>query len=92
MLRALAVLVGIVLLLGFLYKIQADIRYIGLALVPSFISRPVVLFFKKQVVVWMYDCFCHYPIAHFRPNWQGAQYFHSQFSEYKIVNRLTHNL
>ena len=48
-LRALAVLVGIIALLWILYQIQALILYIGLALVLSLIGRPVVLFFKKKL-------------------------------------------
>jgi predicted PurR-regulated permease PerM len=48
-LRALAVLVGIILLLWFLYEIQALILFIGLALVLSLIGRPVVLFLKKRL-------------------------------------------
>ncbi|MEH6763049.1 AI-2E family transporter [Aequorivita antarctica] len=48
-LRALAVLVGIVILLWFLFEIQALILYIGLALVLSLIGRPVVLFLKRRL-------------------------------------------
>lgn len=48
-LRALAVLVGIVILIWFLYQIQALILYIGLALVLSLIGRPFVLFLKRRL-------------------------------------------
>jgi len=48
-LRALAVLVGIVILLWILYQIQALILYIGLALVLSLIGRPVVLFLRRKL-------------------------------------------
>lgn len=48
-LKALAVLVGIVILLWILYLIQALILYIGLALVLSLVGRPVVLFFKEKL-------------------------------------------
>jgi len=48
-LKALAVLVGIIFLLWFLFEIQALILYIGLALVLSLIGRPVVLFLKKRL-------------------------------------------
>ncbi len=48
-LRALAVLVGIVILLWFLFEIQALILYVGLALVLSLIGRPVVLFLKRRL-------------------------------------------
>ena len=47
-LRALAVLVGIVILVWFLFEIQALILYIGLALVLSLMGRPIVLFLKKR--------------------------------------------
>lgn len=48
-LRALGVLVGILILLWFLYQIQALILYIGLALVLSLVGRPVVLFLKRRL-------------------------------------------
>ncbi len=48
-LRALAVLVGIVILVWFLFEIQALILYIGLALVLSLIGRPVVLFLRRRL-------------------------------------------
>lgn len=48
-LRALAVLVGIVLLLWFLFEIQALILYIGIAAVISLIGRPVVSFLRRRM-------------------------------------------
>ncbi len=48
-LRALAVLVGIIFLVWLLYEIQALILYIGLALVLSLIGRPVVLFLRRKL-------------------------------------------
>lgn len=48
-LRALAVLVGIVMLIWFLYQIQALILYIGLAIVLSLIGRPFVLFLTRRL-------------------------------------------
>lgn len=48
-LKALAVVVGVLILLWFLYEIQALILYIGLALVLSLIGRPVVLFLKQKL-------------------------------------------
>ncbi len=48
-LRALAVLVGIVFLVWLLYEIQALILYIGLALVLSLIGRPLVLFLQRRL-------------------------------------------
>lgn len=48
-LKALAVLSGILILLWFLFEIQALILYIGLALVLSLIGRPVVLFLIKRL-------------------------------------------
>ena len=48
-LKAIAVLVGISLLLLFLYKIQAVISYIVIALVISLIGRPIVLFLKNRL-------------------------------------------
>nr|WP_245529148.1 AI-2E family transporter [Aequorivita sublithincola] len=47
-LRALAVMLGIFVLVWFLYKIQALILYIGLALVLSLIGLPVVLFLRRR--------------------------------------------
>ena len=48
-LRALAVMIGVILLLWFLFEIQALILYIGLALVLSLIGRPVVLFLRRRL-------------------------------------------
>lgn len=48
-LRALAILVGIIFLVWLLYEIQSLILYIGLALVLSLIGRPVVLFFRRKL-------------------------------------------
>lgn len=48
-LRAVAVLVGIMFLLWFFYAIQALILYIGLAVVLSLIGRPIVLALKKRM-------------------------------------------
>nr|WP_026449914.1 AI-2E family transporter [Aequorivita capsosiphonis] len=48
-LKALAVVVGVLILLWFLYQIQALILYIGLALVLSLIGQPVVSFLKKRL-------------------------------------------
>ncbi|TXD68493.1 AI-2E family transporter [Aequorivita lipolytica] len=42
-------MVGIVILIWFLYETQALILYIGLALVLSLIGRPVVLFLKRRL-------------------------------------------
>lgn len=48
-LRALAVIVGVTLLLYFLYKIQAVIVYIAIAAVISLIGRPIVLFLRRKL-------------------------------------------
>ncbi len=48
-LKAVAVLAGIVLLIWFLYKIQALILFIGLAIVLSLIGRPLVQFLKCRI-------------------------------------------
>lgn len=48
-LKALAVVVGVLILLWFLYEIQALILYVGLALVLSLIGRPVVLFLRRRL-------------------------------------------
>lgn len=48
-LKALAVLAGVLFLVWFLYKIQALILFIGLAFVVSLIGRPVVLFLKNRL-------------------------------------------
>lgn len=48
-LKALAVVAGILILLWFLYKIQALILFIGLAMVVSLIGRPLVHFLKYRL-------------------------------------------
>ncbi|QLE03030.1 AI-2E family transporter [Galbibacter sp. BG1] len=47
-LRALATILGIALLLYFLYEIQAIIAYIVIAVVISLIGRPIVRFLRKK--------------------------------------------
>jgi predicted PurR-regulated permease PerM len=48
-LRALGVILAIVLILFFLYKIQSVIVYVAIAAVLSLIGRPVVLFFRRRL-------------------------------------------
>ncbi|WP_027136569.1 AI-2E family transporter [Gaetbulibacter saemankumensis] len=48
-LRAIGILLSIVLLFYFLYKIQAVIAYIAIAVVISLIGRPVVMFLRKRL-------------------------------------------
>jgi predicted PurR-regulated permease PerM len=48
-LRAVAILVGIILLLWFLYQIQSVIAFIAIAAVISLIGRPMVFFLKKKL-------------------------------------------
>ena len=48
-LKAVAVIAGVILLLWFLYKIQSLILFIGLAFVVSLIGRPVVLFLRNRL-------------------------------------------
>jgi predicted PurR-regulated permease PerM len=48
-LRAFAILIGVSLILFFLYKIQSVIVYIAIAAVISLIGRPVVLFLRKKL-------------------------------------------
>jgi len=48
-LKALAIVVGIFLLLFFLYKIQSVLVYITIAAVLSLIGRPIVRFLKKKL-------------------------------------------
>ncbi|WP_378175325.1 AI-2E family transporter [Aquimarina sp. SS2-1] len=48
-LRAIAVIVGIVALLWFLYKIQSILLYITFAAVISLMGRPLVLFLKRRL-------------------------------------------
>ncbi|MFG6687314.1 AI-2E family transporter [Mariniflexile sp. HNIBRBA6329] len=48
-LRALAIIVGIAILIWFLYKIQSVIGYIAIASVISLIGRPIVLFLERRL-------------------------------------------
>jgi len=48
-LRALAIILGIVLLLYFLFKIQSVIVYIIIAAILSLIGRPIILFLKNRL-------------------------------------------
>ncbi len=48
-LRAIAIICGVVLLLYFLYKIQSVIGYISIAAVISLIGRPIVLFLERKL-------------------------------------------
>lgn len=48
-LRAVAVIVGIALLLWFLYKIQSILVYIAFSAVLSLMGRPLVLFLKRKL-------------------------------------------
>ena len=48
-LRALAIVLGVFLLLYFLYKIQSVIVYIVIAAVLSLIGRPLILFFRRRL-------------------------------------------
>ena len=48
-LRAIAIIVGILLLLWFLYKIQSILLYITFAAVISLMGRPFVLFLKRRL-------------------------------------------
>lgn len=48
-LRALAVLAGILILLWFIFQIQALLLYIGVAAVITLISRPVLIFFRDRL-------------------------------------------
>jgi len=48
-LRALSVIVGITVLLFFLYKIESVIIYISIAVVISLIGRPIVLFLNRRL-------------------------------------------
>lgn len=48
-LRALAVIVGILLFLFFLYKIQSVLIYLVIATVLSLIARPILSFFKNRL-------------------------------------------
>lgn len=48
-LKALAIILGITLVLFFLYKIQSVIVYIAVAAVISLVGRPIILFFTKKL-------------------------------------------
>lgn len=48
-LRAVAIILGIALVLYFLYKIQSVIGYIAIAAVISLIGRPIVLFLERKL-------------------------------------------
>ncbi|MGB5667615.1 MAG: AI-2E family transporter [Maribacter sp.] len=48
-LRAIAILVGIGIVLFFLYEIQSVLAYIAIALVASLLGRPIVLFLRKKL-------------------------------------------
>lgn len=48
-LKALAIIIGIALLLYFLFKIQAVIVYIAIAAVISLIGRPIVIFLRRRL-------------------------------------------
>lgn len=49
LLKSLAILIGIALLLFFLYKIQVVIIYISIAAVISLIGRPIIIFLRKRL-------------------------------------------
>ncbi|MFC4721910.1 AI-2E family transporter [Geojedonia litorea] len=48
-LRALGIILSIILILYFLYKIQAVIVYVAIAAVISLVGRPIVLFLRKRL-------------------------------------------
>ncbi|WP_299181318.1 AI-2E family transporter [uncultured Aquimarina sp.] len=48
-LRALGIIVGVVILLWFLYKIQSILLYVTFAAVISLMGRPLVLFLKRRL-------------------------------------------
>ncbi|TVZ59661.1 putative PurR-regulated permease PerM [Flavobacteriaceae bacterium MAR_2010_105] len=48
-LRALGIILGILLILYFLYKIQAVIVYVAIAAVISLVGRPIVLFLRNKL-------------------------------------------
>ena len=48
-LKAVAIILGIALLLWFLYEIQSVIGYIAIAVVVSLIGRPIVLFLERRL-------------------------------------------
>ena len=48
-LRAIAIVFGVLLLLYFLYKIQSVLAYIAIAAVVALVARPVIRFLKKKL-------------------------------------------
>ncbi len=48
-LRAVSILIGVALLLYFLYEIQSVLAYIAIAAVIALIGRPLVLFFRRRL-------------------------------------------
>jgi len=48
-LRAIAILVGIALLLFFLYQIQSVLAYLTIAVIASLLGRPIVLFLRMKL-------------------------------------------
>ncbi len=48
-LRAIAILVGIALLLFFLYQIQSVLAYLAIAVIASLLGRPIVLFLRVKL-------------------------------------------
>ena len=48
-LKAIGIIIGIVVLLYFLYQIQSVIGYIAIAAVISLIGRPIVLFLERKL-------------------------------------------
>ncbi len=48
-LRAVAILVGMVLLAYFLYKIQSVLAYLAIAVVIALLGRPIVLFLRRRL-------------------------------------------
>lgn len=48
-LKALAIILGVVILLFFLYKIQSVLVYIAIAAVISLIGRPIIIFLRRRL-------------------------------------------
>lgn len=48
-LRAIAIICGVVLILYFLYQVQSVIGYVAIAVVISLIGRPIVLFLRRKL-------------------------------------------
>ncbi len=48
-LRAIAIIIGVVLLLYFLYKIQSVLIYIIIAAVVSLMARPIIIFLRRKL-------------------------------------------